>query len=815
MQKIYPDTIENKIGFDIVRQMVSSQCLSSLGKAECERMHFSPIYKEVERQLEETHEMVRILEGPDEFPLGGIHDMTQQLKTIKVAGTHIPEGDLSRLRSSLAAMAAIASFFAHCKEENPYPHLDEIAQGIASFPGVLADIDRVIDKFGQVKDTASPELARLRSSLASMQGSINTAMRRVIANAVRAGLLEPDTAPSLRDGRPVIPVAPMNKRRIPGIVHDESASGKTYYIEPAEVVEASNRLRELQLDERREVLRILVELADKLRPHVPEMLEAYGILGVFDFIHAKARFAGEVGGMMPHLHQDMQLELYHAVHPVLKQTLEKQGREVVPLDIRLVPDERLLVISGPNAGGKSVTLKTVAISQYMAQCGLLPPAYENSHISVVDGIFIDIGDDQSIENELSTYSSHLRNMKYFLSQSTDRTLVLIDEFGSGTEPQIGGAIAQAVLAEFAKIGLWGVITTHYQNLKHFADDTPGLVNGSMLYDRQLMQPLFKLQIGAPGSSFAIEIARKTGLPASIIAEAERIVGSDYINLDKYLLDIARDKRYWENKRQQIRLKEKKIDTLIDKYETDAEQLRLKRREIIDEARTQAQQILEGSNAAVEKAIQEIRTSQAERERTLAARKELAETKRSLTEETADDNHPMLKKRKGAKKPKAEKPEKENRPIEVGDRVLLDGSGTVGEVLEVSGKNATVAFGMIKTTVKTDRLKRTMKQVQSGAQKAASFVSASTANAMRERQLQFKPEIDVRGMRVDEAVQAITYFIDDATQFSAQRVRILHGTGTGALRQYLRDYLATVPSVASFRDEDVRFGGAGITVVELK
>lgn len=338
MQKIYPDTIENKIGFDIVRQMVSSQCLSSLGKAECERMQFSPIYKEVERQLEETHEMVRILEGPDEFPLGGIHDMTQQLKTIKVAGTHIPEGDLSRLRSSLAAMAAIASFFAHCKEENPYPRLDEIAQGIASFPGVLADIDRVIDKFGQVKDTASPELARLRSSLASMQGSINTAMRRVIANAVKAGLLEPDTAPSLRDGRPVIPVAPMNKRRIPGIVHDESASGKTYYIEPAEVVEASNRLRELQLDERREVLRILVELADKLRPHVPEMLEAYGILGVFDFIHAKARFAGEVGGMMPHLHQDMQLELYHAVHPVLKQTLEKQGREVVPLDIRLVPD---------------------------------------------------------------------------------------------------------------------------------------------------------------------------------------------------------------------------------------------------------------------------------------------------------------------------------------------------------------------------------------------------------------------------------------------------------------------------------------------
>ncbi len=818
--KLYPDSIEAKIGMDTVRALVADKCLSTLGKDKCQQMRCMSDYDLVKTALAQVDEMVHILSSDEAFPLNSVHDLTPQLKTIRVPGTHIPESEMARLRSSLATIADIAQFFiSHRTDEGhtPYPALSIVAQDITSLSQVRSAIDRVIDKFGYVKDSASPELARLRSSLASMQGTINAAMRRVVSQAIKDGIIEADASPSLRDGRPVIPVTAMNKRRIPGIVHDESATGKTYFIEPAEVVEASNRLRELEIEERREVIRILVELADHLRPHVPEMLQAYDVLGEFDFIHAKARYALEIDAHMPHLHADMELELYHACHPVLTRTLSTLGKQVVPLDLRLSPQQRILIISGPNAGGKSVTLKTVAIVQYMVQCGLLPPVYENSHIGVAEGIFIDIGDDQSIENELSTYSSHLRNMKWLVSNGTPRTLALIDEFGSGTEPQIGAAIAQALLQQFVERGIWGVITTHYQNIKRFADETPGLINGSMLYDRQLMQPLFRLSIGAPGSSFAVEIARKIGLPEAIIKNAEEIVGSDYINIDKYLLDIARDKRYWENKRQQVRLKEKKIDALIEKYEGDADELRAKRREIIDEARTQAKEILDKSNAAVERTIHEIKNAQAERERTLQLRKELADSKQLLTSDQPDQ-HPLLK-QKHKKKPKASVPNpKPQAPtpksLTVGDHVQLDGSGTVGEILELDGKNAVVAFGMLKTTVKADRLKFTQKKIDTGAQKAASYLSTETANKNRERQLRFKPEIDVRGMRVDEAVQAITYFIDDATQFNAERVRILHGTGTGALRQYIREYLATVPSVSDYRDEDVRFGGAGITVVTL-
>lgn len=813
---IYPDTFEHKVGFDAVRQMIAAHCISTLGQARCAEMAFTTDFGVMSRLLTEIDEMMKILAGDRNFPLAGIHDLTSQLKGIRALGTHIAEADLLRLRTSLEAIVGITAFFSAVRDaegHTPYPALDAIAQRFGMFAPIMRDIDRLIDKFGNIKDNASPELARIRNSLTAMQGSINSAMRRVISQAIKDGLLDADTSPAIRDGRPVIPVSPMNKRKIPGIVHDESASGMTYFIEPAAVVEANNRLRELQMDERREVLRLLVDLADRLRPHVPELLEAYDMLADFDFIHAKARFAAEIGATMPRLHPQTELEWYHACHPVLKLTLEKQGKEVVPLDIWLTDKQRILVISGPNAGGKSVTLKTVAIVQYMAQCGVMPPVFENSHVGVFDGIFIDIGDDQSIENELSTYSSHLRNMKFFLTHGSDRTMALIDEFGGGTEPQIGGAIAQAVLARFLEMGMWGVITTHFQNLKRYAGETPGLANGSMLYDRQLMLPLFRLSIGTPGSSFAIEIARKTGLPETIIKSAEQIVGSDYINLDKYLLDIARDRRYWENKRQQIKEKEKRVDALMEKYEADAETLRLKRREIIDEARSQAKEILDKSNAAVERTIHDIKTANAERERTLEARQKLEREKRAIAE-AADPEHPMLKKKRKTKGQTEPKPKVDAKPLAVGDHVQLDGAGTVGEILEINGNSAVVAFGNLKTTAKLNRLRHTLKQIPSAATKTVSIVSKATTEAIRERQLNFKPDIDVRGMRVDEAVQAITYFIDDATQFNAGRVRILHGTGTGALRQYIRDYLATVPSVAAYRDEDVRFGGAGITIVDL-
>ena len=580
------------------------------------------------------------------------------------------------------------------------------------------------------------------------------------------------------------------------------------------MVEVNNRSRELEIEERREVLRILAELMAELRPEIELVLDCCAVMGRLDFIHAKALYAARTGGVLPHLSEKPELELYHAVHPVLLESLARKGQEVVPLDIILTPSKRLLVISGPNAGGKSVCLKTVGALQYMLQCGMLPPVYENSHMGVFDDIFIDIGDDQSIENDLSTYSSHLRNMREFLRHGRRTSLVLVDEFGGGTEPQIGGAIAQAILKVFNDKGMWGVITTHYQNLKHLADETEGLVNGSMLYDRQQMRPLFRLSIGSPGSSFALEIARKTGLPADVLADAEEIAGSDYVNMDRYLLDIARDRRYWENKRQAIRQKEKKLEETLARYENDAETLRQHRREILAEAKEEARKILDGSNASIERAIREIRESQADRERTQAARLALQHEKADILKDKASDNRLLRKAPKARHKEPEKKPADMQKPLAVGDTVRLDGQGTPGKILDISGKNATVAFGMLKTQVKLQRLQRTLQQPSSGAREGASFVSASTVNSMRDRQLEFSREIDVRGMRADEAIQAVTYFLDDAIQFSQGQVRVLHGTGTGALRQAIRQYIDTVPGVESYRDEDVRFGGAGITVITL-
>lgn len=818
---IYPDSFEHKIGFDAVRMRLTELCGSSLGAANVQAMRFSSDFSMIDLELRRTAEMLAIAEGSDPLPLRNMHDVTTTLKRCRIEGASVSLDELLKIRQSLQTISDLHAFFTPKGDDGtpmPYPLLAELCADMTAFPDINRQIDRIIDPLGNMRDNASPYLAEIRSELSRISASVNSIMRRVMARAVEAGYLDKDTTPTVRDGRLVLPVAPMHKRKINGIVHDESATGKTFFIEPAEIVEVNNRGRELELEERREMMRILSEITAFMRPSIPDMLQSYEILGLLDFIMAKAVYAKETGATLPHISPSTELEWYHAVHPVLLESLRRQGKEIIPLDITLDGNNRILIISGPNAGGKSVCLKTVGIVQYMAQCGMLPTVYENSHIGIFKGIFIDIGDDQSIEDDLSTYSSHLRNMKHFLSHGNDATLILIDEFGGGTEPQIGGAIAQAILKEFNDKHLWGVITTHYQNLKHFADDTDGLINGSMLYDRQQMRPLFRLSIGNPGSSFAIEIARKTGLPASIIDNAAEIVGSDYINMDKYLLDIARDRRYWENKRQTIRQKEKKIEQVLERYEEDAETLRSKRREILAEAKEEARKILDGSNAAIERTIREIRESQAEKERTAEARRQMAQEKEALLNaDTRASKNKLLQKAPKAKKGNADKTSKNtpapSAPLAVGDNVKLDGQGTPGKILEINGKDAVVAFGMLKTNVKLNRLQRTLAQPSSGV-KSTSFVSSSTTDRLRERQLQFKREIDVRGMRADEAIQAVTYFIDDAIQFNQDEVRILHGTGTGALRQAIRQYLDTVQGVASYRDEHVQFGGAGITVVTL-
>lgn len=820
---IYPSNFEQKTGFDKVRLLVSDKCLSPLGKERVAAMSFSTDYTFISNELDLVDEFVKIQQGETDFPANYFFDVRYSLKRIRPEGTWMDEKELFDLKRSLQTIHDIIRFFQPGEDEEiKYPALTALAGDILAFPQLVGRIDTILDKFGKVKDSASPELQTIRREMTITMSNISRNLQSILRAAQSEGVVEKDVTPTMRDGRLMIPVAPAFKRKIKGIVHDESASGKTVFIEPESVVEANNRIRELEGEEKREIIRILTDFTNFVRPLVPDILQSYEFLADIDFIRAKALFAIEIQGIRPVVEDKQQLDWARAIHPLLYLSLKKQHKEVVPLDIELTTEKRLLIISGPNAGGKSVCLKTVGLLQYMLQCGLLVPMHESSRTGLFEHLFIDIGDEQSIENDLSTYSSHLTHMKYFVRNCNERTILLIDEFGSGTEPQIGGAIAEALLNRFNQHKSFGVITTHYQNLKHFAEDTPGIVNGAMLYDRHLMQPLFKLAIGNPGSSFAIEIARKIGLPEDVIAEASEKVGMDYINMDKYLQDIVRDKRYWESKRQNIRQREKKLEDIIARYEKDLSEVNSQRKEIVREAKAEASRILSDANARIENTIREIKEAQAEKERTKQARQELQSFKDSVSEAQEEDDKlarkmAKLKERAERKKQKQKvsaQPVFNRDVIEVGDAVRLKGQTSVGTVMELQEKQATVAFGMIKSTVKLDRLEKVSKnQIKKEIQKST-FVSEQTSDQMHEKRLHFKQEIDVRGMRGEEALQTVTYFIDDAIQVGAQQVRILHGTGTGILRQLIREYLRSVPGVRSFHDEHVQFGGAGITVVEL-
>ena len=818
----YPLNFEQKTGFDKIRLLVSDKCLSPLGKERVADMYFLTDYKTIGDKLEQVDEFVRIQQEEEDFPANYFFDVRYSLKRIRPEGTWLDERELFDLKRSLQTIHDIVRFFRPTEEEEiKYPALTALAGDILVFPQLIGKIDAILDKFGKIKDSASPELQIIRREITVTMSNISRSLQSILRSAQSEGVVDKDVTPTMRDGRLMIPVAPAFKRKIKGIVHDESATGKTVFIEPEVVVEANNRIRELEGEEKREIIRILTEFTNLIRPLAPDILQSYEFLADIDFIRAKALFALEVGGIRPIVEDTQQVDWVKAVHPLLYLSLKKQHKEVVPLDITLTPEKRLLIISGPNAGGKSVCLKTVGLLQYMMQCGLLVPMHERSRMGIFENLFIDIGDEQSIENDLSTYSSHLTNMKFFVKNCNEKTILLIDEFGSGTEPQIGGAIAEALLHRFNERNSYGVITTHYQNLKHFAEETPGVVNGAMLYDRHLMQPLFKLAIGNPGSSFAIEIARKIGLPEDVIAEASEKVGQDYINMDKYLQDIVRDKRYWESKRQNIRQREKRLEEVIARYEKDLNEVNSQRKEIVKEAKAEAAQILSEANAKIENTIREIKEAQAEKERTKQVRADLQEFKERIGDKQEEDDRiarkmAKLKERSERKKQKQKTSVSFNRDvIEVGDNVRLKGQTTPGTVLEVQEKDAVVAFGMIKSTVKLDRLEKVSKgQIKKDIQKST-FISEQTSDQMHEKRLRFKQEIDVRGMRGDEALQTVTYFIDDAIQVGAQQVRILHGTGSGILRQLIREYLRSVPGVRDFHDEHVQFGGAGITVVELE
>lgn len=833
---IYPQNFEQKIGFDQIRQLVKGKCLSTLGMERVDEMAFSDDYREIDRRLEQVMEFISILQGEDDFPSQYFFDVRSSLKRIRVEGLYMDESELFDLRRSLETIRDVVRFLRQTDDEedeeahSPYPALYELAGEVMVFPMLIARINDILDKFGKVKDNASPELLRIRRELAATTGSISRSLNSILRTAQAEGYVEKDVTPTMRDGRLVIPVAPGMKRKIRGIVHDESATGKTVFIEPAEVVEANNRIRELEGEERREIIRILTDFSSVVRPHVPALLQSYEFLAEVDFIRAKALWGMETGSGKPSLEERQVVDWFDAVHPLLEISLAKHGKKVVPLDIELTREQRILLISGPNAGGKSVCLKTVGLLQYMLQCGMPVSMNERSHAGVFRHIFIDIGDEQSIEDDLSTYSSHLTNMKNMMKYCDGQSLILIDEFGGGTEPQIGGAIAEAVLKRFNQKGTFGVITTHYQNLKHFAEDHEGVVNGAMLYDRHEMRALFQLQIGNPGSSFAVEIARKIGLPEDVIADASEIVGSEYIQSDKYLQDIVRDKRYWETKRQNIRRREKQMEETIARYERELEELDRSRKEILKKAKEDAGRLLEESNARIENTIRTIKEAQAEKERTREVRQDLADFRRQVEEadkaameEKIARKMDRLREKQERRKERKERqgnepsvqPVVKVKPIGAGDYVRIKGQTSVGQVMELNGKNAVVMFGLMKTNVKADRLERADAPKQTNTMAKTTFVSSETQDRMYEKKLNFKQDIDVRGMRGDEAVQAVTYFIDDAILVGVSRVRILHGTGSGILRTLIRQYLATVPGVADFKDEHVQFGGAGITVVDLK
>lgn len=820
--------------------MLKEQCLCQLGRERVDDMQFMTDFTAVDTRLNEVVEFVRIMQVEDGFPSDFYFDVREPLQRIRIEGMYMGAEELFALRRSLDTIGRILSLLrkqggdSADGDDNPlYPSLRALAGDVEAFPRIISDIDIIIDKFGTVKDSASPTLARIRSELSRTSGSISRTLNSILRRAQAEGLVEKDASPTMRDGRLVIPVAPALKRKMGGIVHDESATGKTVFIEPAEVVEANNRIRELEAEEKREIIAILSAFSAELRPQVPALLQAYDFLGEMDFIRAKAELAVRIDALKPSLVDRPMIDWGAAYHPLLELSLRKHGRKMSPLDIELDGERRILLISGPNAGGKSVCLKTAGLLQYMLQCGLLIPVHERSRAGLFKSLFIDIGDQQSIEDDLSTYSSHLLNMKHTLRNCDKRSLILIDEFGGGTEPLIGAAIAEALLKRFNERGAYGIITTHYQNLKHFADSTPGIVNGAMLYDRAEMRPLFQLQIGNPGSSFAVEIARKIGLPEEVIADASQIVGSDYIQSDKYLQDIVRDKRYWESKRKNVHQKEKELDDMLGKVQEQGDELKKSRKQILKDARDEAERLLREANAKIENTIRTIVEAKAEKERTRQARQELSDFSKQL-EELAKQKLQMQTDREMAKilarqerKKNGEK--KKNRTVHTADPdtpaapklpqlepgmfVRIAGQQAVGEIMSIGKAGAVVRFGAIKSTVALERLQPT--EAPKAEVRKVSFLTSETQDQLHQKRLNFKSDIDLRGMRGEEAVQAVGYFIDDAVVCNVHQLRILHGTGNGILRTLIRQYLSTIPFVKNFHDEHVQFGGAGITIVELE
>lgn len=836
--------LEQKLGFDRIRKTIADRCVTEYAASKAMAEEFITDERLIRERLLLTDEMRLVLMFEESFPTNGYIDCLGFLKLLETPSSYINLISLRKLRTMIETVWKISDFFSSVKD-GIYPNLKKMSSSVMVFPEVRKHIDMILDRFGEVKDSASPELQEIRKSLKSMEGTISRKVNSILKKIQDEGIADKDATVSVRDGKLLVPVPAVHKKKVPGFIYDESASGKTAFIEPAEIVELDNRIKELKFAENREILRILMTFSDFVRPYIPDLLHAAEYIGETDFIMAKANVALDIIAGMPLLSQNGEINIRKARHPLLEKALRKERKEIVPLTISLNDRKRILMISGPNAGGKSVCLKTAGLLQYMFQWGMLIPTSETSEMSVFDRIMVNIGDDQSIDNDLSTYSSFLADMKEMLEKADDRTLVLIDEFGSGTEPAAGGAIAEAILAELDKRGTYGIITTHYTNLKLYASkEDSRVVNGAMMFDVQNIAPLFKLETGLPGNSFAFELARKMGLPESIVKDAETRAGDDFVDIEKNLKKIARNRKAIDARLERIRNTDRTLESITDKYQKELLEIKKRKKEIIDKATREAQEIVAGANRQVENTIKTIKEAQAEKEITREARKELQDfvsalTKRKEQEQKEKDDYIERKirqidarrererqrklqradeKTRREMEAQAEEQRKQeefrNAPLKPGEKVRIKSTGMVGEIAKVSSKTIMVNIGNISSKLTADKVERiTSNEYRDAVKTTSPKVSAVKIDtSISERKLNFSPELDVRGERLNDAVEKVTKYIDDAIMLGIPSVRIIHGKGTGVLRDELQKMLRATPGIEKVADEHIQFGGTGVTVV---
>ena len=838
--------LEQKIGFDRIRQIISDRCSTSYAAERTATEKFSANAGNIQKRLLLTDEMRLIMMFEDGFPSGGFIDCIDFLKPLERSSSAIDLVSLRKLRTMLDTLRKVTHFFEGVKD-GVYPNLKRMSSHIMNFPDVQRKIDGIIDRYGEVKDTASDELYEIRKSLREKEGAISRRMSAILRKAQEEGIVDSDAGVSVRDGKMLIPVSAANKKKIAGFIYDESATGKTAFIEPAEVVELDNQIKELRFSEHREIQRILFEFTEFLRPYIPDLLSGAKYLGEIDFIMAKAQVALDFIAGMPVISDNGELNLRKARHPLLERTLRKEKKEIVPLTASLSPQKHILLISGPNAGGKSVCLKTVGLLQYMFQWGMLIPTSESSELPVFDRIMVSIGDDQSIDNDLSTYSSFLADMKTMLSAADSKTLVLIDEFGSGTEPAAGGAIAEAILSEFDRRGVYGVITTHYTNLKLYASADTGVMNGAMMFDVKNIAPMFKLEMGLPGNSFAFELARKMGMPEEIIKDAENRAGEEFVGIERNLRKIARNRKALDEKLERIKHTDKTLESITDKYQKELQQIKQTKKEILDQAKKEAAEIIKGANKQVENTIRTIKESQAEKETTQEARKELQgfmsllAAKKEQEQKDKDDYIERKIKQLDARRERQQQRRAQkaddraaqeareqlaeqqrieafrSAPLKVGEKVRVKENGMVGEVAKVSAKAVTVVIGHISSKMPLDKVERiTSNEFKTAVKETSKHVSTiKVDSSITERKLNFKTEIDLRGARLNDAIEQVTRYVDDAIMLGIGSVRIIHGKGTGVLRDEIQKLLRTMPGVASARDEHIQFGGCGVTIVTFE